>query len=253
MTPNLFRLTGPTLKAGFCPQSWQELSNTIIGGTQVTYLIQTGTMFFNFGSSTPAAENRIYPWINTSDGLVYVFLGGLWTSPRPKRELDTYHRSPWFCPAGTTESSVWSLDGGDGTDPSIGGNVSDYTGALWQVDHSMDGRMFIGAGAVPNSSPAQSVALGQTGGEGDHTLLITEIPRHGHGIPDGTLGAVLVCGAAGAAWQSNSNPDHGTDTFVWEGGDPANSNATKPHNTLPPYLAGWWLQPTARKYYTLPA
>lgn len=276
---SLFRLIPPSFKAGYCPKTIQQLANDVINGTQLTFLIQSGNFIYNYGGSTPTADNRIFPWLNTNDGRWYTFQFGLWVSPRPFS-----FGQIWFT-KGATESALWSMDGGDGTDPRAtlpDGSANpayvpptSITGAMWMVEHSMDGRFPIGAGTIPNAviyntTTAITVAPGGTSdsngvpGSYDEVLSIQQIPWHGHGLPQSTTKADpgTTAGAwenipifeNGSAWRPPSdNKDHGVAQFVWEGGDPNNSNKTVPHNKFPTFLGIYFVVMTSRQYYTIPA
>lgn len=247
-TPNLFRLTPPTLKPGWCPKTEQERINVEIGGTQVTYLIQTGTSFFNYGPNTPAPENRIYPWINTTDGRLYTFQGGMWTSPNP-REPD----GEWIIWPGT-EQELWSYDGGDGVDPNSVA-PTDTTGAMWQVVAAMAGRMPIGVGTVPSDgSVARTLIVGNTGGEGKHSLAEDEMPPHTHDVK-----IVARNSSGGGGGAVTSGTDNTTDNSIppftsdSAGGDTQTPPVVVPHENLPPYRVVYFAVRTQRKYYSLPA
>lgn len=278
---NLWKLIGPTFPAGYCPTSYQELSDAIINGTQVTFLIDTGNYLYNYGSTTPAPENRIYPWLNTDDGLWYNFKFGMWVSPVAPRDLVDGFRQMYLPVQGTLESAVWSLDSGDGTDPSVSGNVTLYSGAMWAVDHSMDGRFPVGAGTVPNSDlgsgsaqigiaqPADSFARqgeyahlltdaeGAVGGH-THPFGLTNLAGGGHAddaffahtavIPTTAYDGYYVTGS-GVVVQATENQ---ANLYTLKAND-GNGVTSVAHNTMPPYLGVWWLKHTARKYYTRPA
>ena len=49
----LVRLIPPSLRPGYCPSTYQELANDLIGGTRLTFLINNGNYLYNYGSSTP--------------------------------------------------------------------------------------------------------------------------------------------------------------------------------------------------------
>lgn len=250
---NIFRIVPPTLKSGWCPKTWQDLANVIIGGTQITSLIQVGTWLYNYGSATPLPENRIFPWLNTDDGLWWTFKNGLWTSPRPKCEQDPNLRILWMAPNGTPESDVWSKDGGNGQDPSVNPPTI-YTGALWEVDHDMDGRVFIGAGNVPGTAnPVISPDLSDTGGEGEHSLTEAEMPPHTHDFQVIAQNSA-ASGSGALTGGDNNNPNDGEFNGITEStGGSGSPAAVEAHNNLQPYKAGWHLMPTVRIYYTRPA
>lgn len=284
---NLFKLVVPTLPAGYCPSSYQQLANDIIGGAQITFLIDTGNFLYNYGSSTPAPENRIFPWLNTDDGRWYTFQLGLWVSPVSPRDLVDGFRQMYLPAQGTPISTVWSLDAGDGTDgqPTLpDGTVNPSyvaptvtTGAMWIVDYQMNGRFPVGAGEIPDSdlgAGKASVGIAQTGdsfgrsGEYAHTLTGDEGAVDQHTHPVGEFNVV------GDDAFFNKTTDTTVPTYSGQyitGSGPlvpqtltvANIFTLKandgkglvsvPHNTMPPYMGVWWLKHTSRRFYTRPA
>lgn len=147
----LAKLIPPSFRPNYCPASWQEFANDLIGGTRLTFLIQQGNFLYNFGSSTPIPENRIYPWLNSTDGLWYLFQFGLWTTPHPVPASSAF-RQLWV----DSEAALETVDGGSA------GTVTTITGPFWQVDHAFDGRMPIGPGTIPGTDPARTVAVNAT-------------------------------------------------------------------------------------------
>lgn len=285
---NLFKLVAPTLPAGYCPTSYQQLADDLIGGAQVTFLIDTGNSFYNYGSSTPAPENRIFPWLNTDDGLWWNFKFGLWVSPVAPRDLQPGFRQMYLPPAGTPISDVWSLDSGDGTDgqPYLPDNITPNpsyvaptatTGAMWYVDYAMNGRFPIGAGIIPGSdigSGTASVNIAMTtdtnGGFGEYAHVLTgaegAVANHTHPIGYGNTGT----GDLGLNFIQPDVTVPSYSTFFNSSGAPAGTSTTlanlftlkaangngvvsDAHNTMPPYRGVWWLAHTARRYYTRPA
>lgn len=49
--PNkIIRVTPPALRGGYCPDSFNELANTIVGGSSAQHDLELGTTFYNFGN-----------------------------------------------------------------------------------------------------------------------------------------------------------------------------------------------------------
>lgn len=243
---NLFRLIPPSFRAGYCPASLQQLANDLVNGTQVTFLVQQGSFLYNFGSATPAPENRIFPWLYSPNGLWYTFQYGLWVAPMDASEREPTFRKMWKPSTGTPESALWALDGGDGTDPSTSPPTVS-TGAAWQVDHDFDGVFPVAAGLIPGSSPAVTLAIGDTGGSNTHVLTQAE-------LPDIDLHSAIRSGA--------TDPQDPGTTFL------ANPAAALPNTfdlvtplggngdaipMMPPYRTIYWIKPTIKRFYTLPA
>jgi hypothetical protein len=52
--PNsIIRLVPPSLRGGYCPDSWQEFANELVCGTQAQHSASRGTTFYNFGNQSP--------------------------------------------------------------------------------------------------------------------------------------------------------------------------------------------------------
>lgn len=278
---SLFRLVGPTLPAGWCPSTYQELADGLINGTQVTFLIDSGNFLYNYGSATPAPENRIYPWLYTPNGRWYTFQFGMWVAPVDPAELVDDFVKLWVPTAGTPESDLWSLDEGDGTDPSVPGNVTSTTGAMWQVFSTLAGRFPLGVGTIPDSDLGggdASVGISQTGdtfgrqGEYAHQLTGAEgaVDQHTHPFglsnnaagPNGDdayfaqQGTTTVTGYNGT-YITGSNgviqaPLTQADLYTLKANNNAGVTSTK-HQNMPPFLGVYFIKHTARTFYTLPA
>lgn len=253
----LFSLTPPTFKSGFCPRTWQQLADALIGGTQVTQLVGTPYMYFNFGGTTPGPDFRIYPWLNTNNGLWWTFQFGLWTNPMNPSERESSFRKVWKPGAGIPENALWSLDGGDGTDPSVTAPTA-ISGAAWEVDHDLDGRTFFGIGAIPGSDPAASITSGASGGEGSHVQTEDELVEHYHKLSynnDSDHGS----GGCESGYNTLMGGEVDGSLFVTDGisctetVNAAKTGGGKAFGLMPPYWAGYWIKPTARTFYVLPA
>lgn len=273
---NLWKIVGPTLPSGYCPTSFQELSDALFGGAQVTFLIDTGNFLYNYGNATPAPENRIFPWLNTDDNLWWNFKFGLWIAPVSPRDLVDGFRQMYLPSAGTLESVVWGLDQGDGTDPSVTPPTA-TTGAMWQVDHTIDGRFPVAAGIIPGSdlgSGNASVGIAQTGdsfgrsGEYAHQLTGLEgaVDQHVHPVGEfnvvgddaffnktsettvPTYSGQYITGSGPLIPQSLTV----ANIYTLKAND-GNGVTSAKHNTMPPYMGVWWLKHTSRQFYTRPA
>ena len=231
--PNLtlITLTPPSLPVGYCPLNYQTLANDIISGTQATFNSSIGNSFFNFGSSTPALNNQVYPWLD-EDGNWWVFNGGYWNRKHPVSITSSERRI--FI--GTT-NDLLSYDGGDGTS----NPPTNYTGAMWEVDTAFQARFPVGAGTFAASGV---VTVGGTttstaiAGEDQHTLTVPEIPAHTHNFFPLVTADANNGGANGVQYGTTANVATSST-----GGGAA-------HNNLPPFYGVYFIKRTARVYYT---
>ena len=81
-------------------------------------------------------------------------------------------------------------------------------------------------------------ALGNAGGEENHTLTTEEMPSHGHAVTAGSgmpkLGAWLTNMAAGAGWKSISSTSGSDGTLGVVSA--SNTGGGGAHNNMPPYM-----------------
>lgn len=262
---NLFRMVGPTLRPGYCPTSWQQLSNDIISGTQLTALIDLGSVTFNFGATTPIPEMRIFPWIRTTDGRLYTFRDGVWTTPYQYDPGPNGLRLDWEAPVDGSASGLWQFGGGDGSDPSVVSPTA-TTGSFWAVDTNYEGRVTMGPGAVSGTSnPTVTTTVGQTGGEGQHELDETEggAEAHSHKMgvtnpasDDAFFRKVPVqtgLNYTGFYITGSNGPIEAAQTTADLETLQNTVDAILPHNNLQPYRVAYKIKRTGRIFLSLPA
>jgi len=190
-------LTPGMLPQGYCWTTPQQFNEDIF---EIAQGILPGNFnTFNYGPNKPAPEDQDKPWIRTDNfgnfDRLYTF-NGLWVSPNSDPP-STQERRIWV----GSEASVWSFDGGDGSDPTAT-PPTDTTGAMWQVDHAFDFRIPMGAGTNPiayTPNPATTLTIGQTLGEEKHLTSVNELPAHKHLSP-----MIVSTGSAGdlnEAWE----------------------------------------------------
>ena len=244
--PNLtlFTLTAPSLPTNYCPLSYQNLANDIIGGTQVTFNSTIGNSFFNFGPSIPAINNRIYPWLD-ENGQWWIFDQGFWVYKNTV-VANGYDRRIFV---GTT-TDLLSYDGGDGAV-----TVTPTSGPMWMVDTDFDARFPVGAGtfaasgavAVNGTATATSIV-----GEDKHTLNASEIPTHNHNVRVETANGVtvsnLMCTDFAEKPAGNGNNDFSFQAGINVVAD--NFGGGLSHNNLPPFYGVYFIKRTGRVYYT---
>jgi len=231
--PNLtlITLTAPNLPLTYCPSNYQQLANDIISGTQATFNSAIGNSFFNFGSTTPALNNQVYPWLD-ENGNWWVFNGGYWARQNPVAAGSSERRI--FV---GTSTDVLSYDGGDGTVYS--GNP--YAGSMWQLDNAFDARFPVGAGAFAASGAVSVQGTTTTTsvvGEDKHTLTVPEMPAHAHNFFPLVTADANNGGANGVQYGTTANVATSPT-----GGDAA-------HNNLPPFYGVYFIKRTGRVYYT---
>lgn len=120
-------------------------------------------------STAPGATDRDKLWRDTDTGIIYEWSGGAWIAPHPEPASGDSRR--WW--AGTLVA-LETYDGG-----SVGA-VSTNSGPMWEEDITMRGRSPMGPGAIPDSNPAKTLAIGEEFGEGAHEQDVEEVGPHTH-------------------------------------------------------------------------
>lgn len=97
------------------------------------------------------------------------------------------------------------------------------------------GRTPVGAGASPGINP---VALGESKGEAEHTLLATEMPMHTHALRGNETPTANARAPGGNVWSSFANL-YATSSNTQMAADAlSNAGGSQPHSNLQPYLVG---------------
>jgi hypothetical protein len=225
----------PQLPADACFDTYQDLANAIIGGAVAQFQSDIGNTYFNTGSSTPAAENRDYPWLDC-DGNWWVYNGGYWVRKHPYQSADSV-RLIW---TGDT-TALLTFDGGTNA------AVTDFTGPMWEVDTAFEGKFPVGVGTFSVSGSvavAQSTTNTGVTGEDRHSLTAAENPAHTHDL---ILDKVTVADTGGVLRFPNGDSQESVTptTFTTE-----ESGSGTSHNNLPPFYGVYFIKRTARIYYT---
>jgi hypothetical protein len=236
--PNLtlITLTPPSLPVGYCPTNYQQLANDIVSGTQANFNSSIGNSFFNFGPTTPALNNQVYPWLD-ENGNWWIFQSGYWLRQHPIAAGSAERRIY----VGTT-TDLQTYDGGNTNAP------SNWSGPMWQVDTLFEARFPVGAGTFAASGVVSvngTTTSTAVAGEDKHTLVTSEMPSHTHQILDQYIN-LTQRGSADTSVFSATNRSEGVANLLpttSSGGDAA-------HNNLPPFYGVYFIKRTARVYYT---
>ncbi len=229
----------PTLPAGYCIGSGvpglQAFVNLVIGGTVVPLDVSTST-FFNFGSSVPSAENRIYPWYRWSASQPelngwYVFESGYWLRPNPV-EAACGIRQIW-------RGLLADIDTFDGGEVAA---VTDIRGPMWEIDHDMDYRVPVGAGTLPD---ATVLTMDADGGANKHVLTVAEMPAHLH-----TITAEPNCDIDQVSNRTLAGRDGNPGEFAGSM-DTGTTGTDQGHNNMQPYRVVSFIKRTARVFHRL--
>lgn len=236
------QVTPGSLGDGFCPASEQLRFNAYAAALSVTFPLGLGN--FSQGNTTPATDMQSFPWFRyNSDGSPdkwYIYFNGAWVSPNPVPAND---------PAALrffqgTYASIATYDGGDTNAPGAA------SGPMWAVigqttggstDYgSMGGRMPVGVSA--------DFAQGATGGEINHTLLVTEMPAHAHPPPVTATAGYCIDGAPGG--NAALNAGNLVNEYQMTGIAGGNADGTTaPHQNMPPFLSAYFIYRTSRIFY----
>lgn len=236
--PNLtlITLTPPSLPIGYCPSNYQQLANDVISGTQATFNSTIGNSFFNYGPTTPALNNQVYPWLD-ENGNWWIFQSGYWLRQHPIAAGSAERR---IYVGNTTDLQTY--DGGNTNAP------SNWSGPMWEVDTAFQARFPVGAGTFAASGVVSvngTTTSTAVAGEDKHTLVTAEMPSHTHQILDQYIN-LTQRGSADTSVFSATNRSEGVANLLpttSSGGDAA-------HNNLPPFYGVYFIKRTARVYYT---
>ena len=228
----------PTLPEGFCNTlgaDWvQQILNEVAKGVAILQAPGNGYIIINQESAPDPTQRTGFLWRKPSLGsLLFQWSGGAWVCPHlyPPNGL----AAMWV---EASPAQIWAFDGGDGSDPAVT-PPSGSVGAMWIIDPNYAGRSPMGVGAIPNST--DSLTLGQDYGEGQHKILVTELPAlipltatlpgNRTNLEAGGPQWLAPLGSHGASLTSPATED-GSFAFVNTGGD-------QPHQTVHPVRGGY--------------
>lgn len=236
----------------FCFTSWQQSWGELV--SLLTGTLSGGATTFNFGATTPTAENRDKPWfrldpISGAPDRWYYFWNGSWVSP--SYPYDANERRIFV----GTPAQVWAYDGGSGVDPSVN-PPTETTGAMWKIDTNMAARMPIGVGTTPGGT-----VIPEQGSGGTDVMIAGQVPEHQHYLfADEVSGTTITGGSTRAATRGGnyggSQDDkyqigEGTVSAVANTGLSGKAGAVTPSSFLPPWYGVYYIMRTARQFYTV--
>lgn len=254
------------LPDGFCFSTLESYKNDIFNLLEGTVDV-TGIVI---GPNTPSVSDQDKLWQKTDAAgrpeRLYLFLGS-WISLNP-RSPSSPERIIW---AGA-ETDLWAYDGGDGTDPGTTPPTL-TTGAMWQVDHTFDFLIPMGAGTSPviyDGGSATVLTQGATLGAERVALSDTEIAhRHINGrfasnaVSEGfflfdnavttiTGDGERIPGGGGGTPGSKITNDVGAQAGDWMVTSEVQLGTTTrtSHQNLPPVMGVFFGKRTARKFYS---
>lgn len=225
-------VTPATLPSGSCPATNQELLNLFAQNLSVTFPDTFDGVLVS--STKPTDTTRAWLQLDSQGRPVrfYYFASGAWLSQHPC--------VPGFTMIWTTAlPNFATFDGGDAN------AVSAISGPMWEV--VLPAVFPLGAGTLPSG---KIVAIGDTGGEENHTLTEKEMPPHTHPTNQIPLNVAL------GPLQVMCPPlTPGTNTGGFTGSDGGDSTlvppASAPHNNLPQYAGVAFLRRTTRQFYAV--
>ncbi len=220
-----------TLPPDACYPNEQARLNAFM---QASYAALSGQTFFNYGADEPAPEFRTFPWLNTTDGRWYSYLGA-WIQPY---NYDFNERRLYV-------GDLTALQTYDGGDTGAPGTMS---GPTWVEDTEFIGRSPMGPGAIPTSNPAVTLNVATNAGEGAHAQTSEELYPHSHEPNDDFSGFL---GLVKPGKPSNFEITGGTEvrsmgTTALEGGN-ADGDA-EPANVIHPVRGAYIIKWTGRLY-----
>lgn len=234
-----------TVPTGFCPSNYQDIANQFAAIFSVT--IPGSNAGVVIQPNKPTDQTVYWVQLDTFGRPVrpYVFAQGAWLSLHPDVPGTTIIWTG-VLPDFTT------FDGGDAN------SISAISGPMWQQaldanNNLIAAQFLLAAGTLPSGSV---IATGTVGGEEKHTLTLSELAPHTHDVK--LLHGNSYTGEPNQLIVGNGQSDPmnftAPNAALSAGGDPSTGTppaTALPHNTLPPYVGVYFLQRTARLFYTV--
>lgn len=246
-----YPITPQTLPSGFCPPTYQALLNGFSSNQFVTIPDSNSKLIV----SATKPDDFTAAWLRLDSSgrptYIYYFAQGSWLSLHPIQPGLTmwWFGSPDLVLDATT---IKTFDGGADEAPSL------YTGPMWQfarIGGTAAGTV-IAAQFPIVSGTLESLTvlnLGDVGGEEKHSLTQSEMPPHTHdnkyiSFSDGPSPG----GDDRGFWKTtDANPQDGTIATENAGGNGATPPVVVAHNNLPPFVVGFLLQRTSRRWLSV--
>lgn len=236
-----------TLPTNFCPSgagALQTIYETMFALAYANLPAGAGYTIKVSATAPSADEQTTVVWVKVDGSGFplgwYKYQSGFWCMPATQTGHPEDERRIFM----GAESDVWAYDGGDGSNPSTSAPTQ-YTGAMWEVDHTFDARFPLGAGTLPLAGTA--VAVGATGGLDQVTIAEAQLPVHHHSFTVEALNASgdgSGCLTGGKDDAISPRPD---GTYTNDTEDTGSGTALA---IMPPYKAVYFLKRTARRFYT---
>lgn len=238
MSEVTYQVDAGTLPQGSCPSTYQELADLLASIYSVT--VSTNNTGIYVSATKPADTTLVWKQLDASTLRPvrdYIFVGGLWLS---RHTIESGEIVLWR----GSIANLWSFDGGDGTDPDNPATApTPISGAMWREVTELRARMPLGVGTLPSGT---AVAVGDTGGEEKHTLVLSELPN-----PLAPL-VVETSGDASPVSQSRLTAGNANQTYGAQSFPIPNVGGGNGHQNLPPYLGIYFIERTNRQYYVVP-
>lgn len=248
---NIIELVFNGFPAGYCPQDWDTLVEDAFSYTSVNFTT-TGNVYYNWSTTSPTVDNRIYPWLRK--------LGmGVWDWDGTEGGWIKQHQYQLPLDAGVrldfvgTAAELATFDGGNTN------TLGNSEGPMWEIDTDFAGRIAMGPGTVGPDTLVVSTNLGAA-----TVTLSNDQLKHTH--PFGNYSpatgdnddARFLIGTAQTFAPQNSMMVHGNTDDPQEANITSGNLITGPAtvdttatvvSVVPPVRGAYKIKRTARIYY----
>ena len=254
-----YSLNVGNLPQGFCPTTYQAMLNGFTAAQSVSIPTASG---ITVSATKPSDTSAIWFQIDSLGRFLrmYIYGQGSWLSSHPVAPGLTMW---WFS---ALPINFATFDGGDNN------AIGPASGGMWQQAKDGNGtlitaKFLVTAGTLPSTTV---LALGDSGGEENHTLLTAEgaqDPAHSHVLgkqgpgesyyfpysmtSNVTTGNLFGSQVTGGGVGTQTIAALSAYNFYLSFGINPTPNAVVPHGTMPPYVVGTLIQRTARIFYSV--